>query len=130
MLFRQNRLIWPAQFESTLFVKNLFFFNFSFHVLSKFLIFFCFAKFLKTFTTQVHNILQNPQMDVDCCIRENVPWAKLPEDIKILLGNSTREYDKMILEYSIKNQLRYKGNLGKRLCFFLAIIVISSQSDM
>ncbi|VDM58221.1 unnamed protein product [Angiostrongylus costaricensis] len=50
-------------------------------------------------------------MDVDTCIRENIGWQKLPEDIRVLLGNSQREYDKLILEYSIKNQLRYKGNL-------------------
>ncbi|VDL74188.1 unnamed protein product [Nippostrongylus brasiliensis] len=50
-------------------------------------------------------------MDVDTCIRENIGWQKLPEDIRVLLGNSQREYDKLVLEYSIKNQLRYKGNL-------------------
>ncbi|PIO64902.1 hypothetical protein TELCIR_13455 [Teladorsagia circumcincta] len=50
-------------------------------------------------------------MDVDTCIRENIIWQKLPEDIRVLLGNSQREYDKLVLEYSIKNQLRYKGNL-------------------
>ncbi|XGW23868.1 hypothetical protein V3C99_005798 [Haemonchus contortus] len=50
-------------------------------------------------------------MDVDTCIRENIVWQKLPEDIRVLLGNSQREYDKLVLEYSIKNQLRYKGNL-------------------
>ncbi|EYB82835.1 hypothetical protein Y032_0349g3190 [Ancylostoma ceylanicum] len=50
-------------------------------------------------------------MDVDTCIRENIVWQKLPEDIRVLLGNSQREYDKLVLDYSIKNQLRYKGNL-------------------
>lgn len=50
--------------------------------------------------------------DVEQHIQMNVVWAKLPEDIRIVLGNSQREYDKLILEYSIKNQLRYKGNIG------------------
>lgn len=50
-------------------------------------------------------------MDIDTCIRENIGWQKLPEDIRVLLGNSQREYEKLILEYSIKNQLRHKGNL-------------------
>ncbi|MFH4977055.1 hypothetical protein AB6A40_003764 [Gnathostoma spinigerum] len=49
--------------------------------------------------------------DVEQYIRNNVVWAKLPEEVRIVLGNSQREYDKLILEYSIKNQLRYKGNI-------------------
>ncbi|KJH43836.1 hypothetical protein DICVIV_10146 [Dictyocaulus viviparus] len=51
-------------------------------------------------------------MDVDTCIRSNIGWKELPEDIRVLLGGSQREYDKLILEYSIRNQLRYKSNLG------------------
>lgn len=30
-----------------------------------------------------------------------------------LLGNSQEEYDRSVFNYSIKNQLVYKGNLGK-----------------
>ena len=29
------------------------------------------------------------------------------------LGNSQKEYEKAVVNYSVKNQLRYKGNLGK-----------------
>lgn len=29
------------------------------------------------------------------------------------LGNSQKEYEKVVVEFSVKNQLRYKGNLGK-----------------
>uniref|UniRef100_A0A915CDR7 Protein FAM91A1 n=1 Tax=Parascaris univalens TaxID=6257 RepID=A0A915CDR7_PARUN len=49
--------------------------------------------------------------EVEQFIRQNVVWTKLPEEVRIVLGNSQREYDKLILEYSIKNQLRYKGNI-------------------
>lgn len=45
-------------------------------------------------------------MDVEQCIRDNIPWTKLPDDAKQMLGNSAKEYDKLILEYSIRNQLR------------------------
>ncbi|OZC08954.1 zinc finger, C2H2 type [Onchocerca flexuosa] len=51
--------------------------------------------------------------DVDQYIRQNIVWSKLPQEIRIVLGNSQREYDKLVLEYSIKNQLRYKGNIVK-----------------
>ncbi|VDK39744.1 unnamed protein product [Gongylonema pulchrum] len=51
--------------------------------------------------------------DVEQYIRQNVVWAKLPEEIRLVLGSSQREYDKLVLEYSIKNQLRYKGNIVK-----------------
>ncbi|KAK0426397.1 hypothetical protein QR680_009687 [Steinernema hermaphroditum] len=49
--------------------------------------------------------------EVEAAIRDNVVWAKLPENLKLLLGGSQREYDKLVLEYSIKNQLRFKGNI-------------------
>ncbi|KAL3998049.1 FAM91 C-terminus family protein [Acanthocheilonema viteae] len=52
--------------------------------------------------------------DVDQYIRQNVVWSKLPEEIRIVLGNSQREYDKLVLEYSIKNQLRYKVKYVKK----------------
>ncbi len=29
-----------------------------------------------------------------------------------VLGNSQKEYEKMVVEYSVKNQLRFKGNLS------------------
>lgn len=52
-------------------------------------------------------------MEIDDCIRDNIPWANLSPDIKVILGNSSKEYEKRVLEYSIQNQLRYKGNLSK-----------------
>ncbi|KRY83778.1 Protein FAM91A1, partial [Trichinella pseudospiralis] len=51
------------------------------------------------------------QMDTDVVyefINEKCPWSKLP---KYILGNSAKEYEKLILEYSVMNQLRYKTNL-------------------
>lgn len=30
-----------------------------------------------------------------------------------LLGNSQKEYEKQVTDYSIKTQQRYRGNLGK-----------------
>lgn len=30
------------------------------------------------------------------------------------LGNSQKEYEKSVVNFSVKNQLRYKGNLGKQ----------------
>ncbi|KRY12961.1 Protein FAM91A1 [Trichinella patagoniensis] len=44
-------------------------------------------------------------------INEKCPWAKLPKYVKQILGNSAKEYEKLILEYSVMNQLRYKTNL-------------------
>ncbi|XP_076462522.1 protein FAM91A1-like [Babylonia areolata] len=51
--------------------------------------------------------------DVENHIRENHPWTKLPANVKQSLGNSQREYEKAIVSFSVKNQLRYKGNLVK-----------------
>ncbi|GFO05062.1 protein fam91a1 [Plakobranchus ocellatus] len=44
-------------------------------------------------------------------IRQNHPWSKLPANVKQSYGNSQREYEKNIVSFSVKNQLRYKGNL-------------------
>ncbi|XP_076259821.1 protein FAM91A1 [Rhynchophorus ferrugineus] len=49
--------------------------------------------------------------EIEDHIRKNIPWTKLPTHVKQILGNSTREYDKNIVNFSIKNQLRYRGNL-------------------
>ncbi|KAK4882938.1 hypothetical protein RN001_006257 [Aquatica leii] len=48
-------------------------------------------------------------------IRKNVPWIQLPAHIKQLLGNSTKEYGKNVISFSIKNQLRYRGNLVRQI---------------
>uniref|UniRef100_A0A671P0G5 Protein FAM91A1 n=1 Tax=Sinocyclocheilus anshuiensis TaxID=1608454 RepID=A0A671P0G5_9TELE len=49
--------------------------------------------------------------DVEFHIRQNYPWNKLPANVKQSLGNSQREYDKQVLLYSIRNQLRFRNNL-------------------
>ncbi|XP_064606810.1 protein FAM91A1-like isoform X2 [Liolophura sinensis] len=51
--------------------------------------------------------------DVEYYIKHNYTWAKLPANIKQVVGNAQREYEKAILLFSVKNQLRYKGNLVK-----------------
>uniref|UniRef100_UPI00398F4D2F protein FAM91A1 isoform X3 n=1 Tax=Pristiophorus japonicus TaxID=55135 RepID=UPI00398F4D2F len=50
-------------------------------------------------------------IDVEFHIRQNYPWSKLPGNVKQSLGNSQREYEKHVLLYSIRNQLRYRSNL-------------------
>lgn len=35
------------------------------------------------------------------------------------LGNSQREYEKHVLLYSIRNQLRFRNNLGETACLLL-----------
>ncbi|XP_033644653.1 protein FAM91A1-like, partial [Asterias rubens] len=49
--------------------------------------------------------------EVEFHIRNNYPWAKLPANIKQVLGQSQKEYEKLVVNFSVKNQLRYKGNL-------------------
>ncbi|XP_015781162.1 protein FAM91A1 [Tetranychus urticae] len=50
--------------------------------------------------------------DIERSIRNNVHWDDLDEEIKVIVGTKS-EYDQKILEYSIKNQLRFIGNLVK-----------------
>ncbi|CAF0803047.1 unnamed protein product [Brachionus calyciflorus] len=53
----------------------------------------------------------NPEVENQ--IRNNVNWIKLPTNIKQLIGNSQKEYEKCINNYCIKNQVRYKESLVK-----------------
>ncbi|KAM9198750.1 protein FAM91A1 isoform 2-T2 [Dugong dugon] len=52
-------------------------------------------------------------IDVEFHIRHNYPWSKLPANVRQSLGNSQREYEKQVVLYSIRNQLRYRNNLVK-----------------
>ncbi|XP_067677224.1 protein FAM91A1-like [Haliotis asinina] len=53
--------------------------------------------------------------DVETHIRQNHTWQKLPANIKQSFGNSQREYDKAVVNFSVKNQLRYKGSLVRHI---------------
>lgn len=55
--------------------------------------------------------------EIENVIRKNIPWAKLTDELRILLGSSQREYEKRVLDFSIKNQLSYKDNIG--MCCFM-----------
>ncbi|KAH6922838.1 hypothetical protein HPB50_019840 [Hyalomma asiaticum] len=49
--------------------------------------------------------------DIESFISRNCHWNKLPDSAKRLLGNSEKEFEKAVFQYSIKNQLRFRGNL-------------------
>ncbi|ESP05147.1 hypothetical protein LOTGIDRAFT_177099 [Lottia gigantea] len=53
--------------------------------------------------------------DVEKHIKQNHQWQILPANVKQSLGNSAKEYDKAIVNFSVKNQLRFKGNLIRHL---------------
>nr|XP_026491750.1 protein FAM91A1 [Vanessa tameamea] len=49
--------------------------------------------------------------EIDECVRKKINWPQLPGNIKKLFNETPKEYDKYIFEFSIKNQLRYRGSL-------------------
>ncbi|KAL0820601.1 hypothetical protein ABMA28_006444 [Loxostege sticticalis] len=49
--------------------------------------------------------------EIEECIRKKIQWPLLPATVKKLLGDSPKEYERYIFEFSIKNQLRYRGSL-------------------
>ncbi|KAK6641108.1 hypothetical protein RUM44_012810 [Polyplax serrata] len=49
--------------------------------------------------------------DVEHYIRNNVIWSKIPNTVKQKWIVTQKEYEKQIVEFSIKNQLRHKGNI-------------------
>ncbi|XP_053210016.1 protein FAM91A1-like [Panonychus citri] len=50
--------------------------------------------------------------EIEKYVRDNVPWDELDNEVKMIIGTKT-DYDHNILEYSIKNQLRFINNLVK-----------------
>uniref|UniRef100_A0A6M2DPN4 Protein FAM91A1 n=1 Tax=Xenopsylla cheopis TaxID=163159 RepID=A0A6M2DPN4_XENCH len=52
--------------------------------------------------------------DIENNICKNIPWSQLPSHLKQLL-NSQKEYEKHILNISLKKQLRYRGNLVRQI---------------
>uniref|UniRef100_A0A182K493 Uncharacterized protein n=1 Tax=Anopheles christyi TaxID=43041 RepID=A0A182K493_9DIPT len=48
---------------------------------------------------------------VEECIRRNIPWKDLSSDVRKALNNDEADYRKQILEYSLLNQLRFRGNI-------------------
>ena len=52
---------------------------------------------------------------IETLIRTKVSWEALPASVQQQLGNSAKEYEKSVLQFSIKNQLRYRGNLIKQI---------------
>lgn len=53
--------------------------------------------------------------EIETYVAQNCTWDKVPPNIKQLLGNSQKEYEKHIEEYSIKTQQRYRGNLVRHI---------------
>uniref|UniRef100_A0A0K0DXT4 FAM91 N-terminal domain-containing protein n=1 Tax=Strongyloides stercoralis TaxID=6248 RepID=A0A0K0DXT4_STRER len=70
-------------------------------------------------------------LSIDDAIRKNITWKELPQELIALLGGSQKEYDKLVLDFSVKNQLRFKGNLvekqGKNEDGYYDVVVNYSQ---
>jgi len=50
-------------------------------------------------------------------IRKSISWDDLDTDVRQIVSNRS-EYEKKVVEYSIRNQFRYRGNLGNLICNF------------
>ena len=48
---------------------------------------------------------------VESYIQKNIPWSQLPENVQQQLGNSQKEYDKSVVTFSVRNQVRFRGSL-------------------
>uniref|UniRef100_A0A8W7NZT9 FAM91 N-terminal domain-containing protein n=1 Tax=Anopheles atroparvus TaxID=41427 RepID=A0A8W7NZT9_ANOAO len=48
---------------------------------------------------------------VEECIRRNIAWKDLSSDVRKALNNDENDYRRQILDYSLLNQLRFRGNI-------------------
>ena len=53
-------------------------------------------------------------MHVFILILNFVPWFNVVHTHSQSLGNNPAHYNKQVLEFSIKNQQRWRGNLGEK----------------
>ena len=51
-------------------------------------------------------------MDLEGSIIANIPFEKLAANVKQNLGNSKKEWDKHVVDFSKAHQLRWKPNIG------------------
>lgn len=51
-------------------------------------------------------------IEVESAIARNTPWSRVAPGVRQALGNSEADYEKHVMQYSIRNQLKHRGNLG------------------
>ncbi|OQR74127.1 protein FAM91A1-like, partial [Tropilaelaps mercedesae] len=54
-------------------------------------------------------------VEVESAIARNIPWSRVAPAVRQALGNSEADYDKHVMQYSIRNQLKHRGNLVRRI---------------
>eukprot|EP00047_Mylnosiga_fluctuans_P004767 m.236504 g.236504 ORF g.236504 m.236504 type:complete len:826 (+) comp12981_c0_seq1:40-2517(+) len=54
-------------------------------------------------------------VDLEMYILQGYTFAKLPMPLKQALGNSKREWEKAVVEYSLSHQLRWKKNIVRKI---------------
>ncbi|XP_030372800.1 protein FAM91A1 [Scaptodrosophila lebanonensis] len=52
--------------------------------------------------------------EIGNCVRGNLQWLQLPVHLRSVLHNNQRDYEKYVFNYSLKNQLRFRGNLASK----------------
>lgn len=53
--------------------------------------------------------------DIANCVRKSIPWQNLPVHINNRFHNQSHDYEKFVFNYSLKNQLRFRGNLVSKI---------------
>jgi len=59
--------------------------------------------------------MANINAEIESFIRSKTSWESLPALVQQQLGNSNKEYEKSVVQFSIRNQLRYRGNLVRHI---------------
>eukprot|EP01137_Pigoraptor_chileana_P010755 Opistho-2@60752 len=54
--------------------------------------------------------------DVEAQIRLNCPWSKLPQNVRTMLGNDVSVWELQVVQYSVRNQLRWRQNIVRQAC--------------
>ncbi|XP_075161230.1 protein FAM91A1 [Haematobia irritans] len=53
--------------------------------------------------------------DIANCVRKGIAWNNLPVHLQNRFHNNQRDYEKYVFNYSLKNQLRFRGSLVNKI---------------
>uniref|UniRef100_A0A336MYF7 CSON009634 protein n=1 Tax=Culicoides sonorensis TaxID=179676 RepID=A0A336MYF7_CULSO len=53
--------------------------------------------------------------EIEQCVRRKTTWTQLPLHIKQIFKHIPKEYEQFVFNYSVRNQLRWRGNIVKKI---------------
>lgn len=60
-------------------------------------------------------IMSSINAEIEQCVRRKTAWTQLPLHVKQIFKHIPKEYEQFVFNYSVRNQLRWRGNIVKKI---------------